>query len=352
MKTTYLYSLTIFAATLLLHSCGSADAEQSTESPSESIAVQVVPVNRGSHSQMITATGLLSTENEARYGFLIGGVIDRIYVDEGDNFKKGQLLARLKTTEIDAGVEQAQFGLEKAQRDYRRANNLLADSVATLEQVENAKTALDVAQKQLDAVEFNKQYTSIFAASDGFVSRKLANEGEVVGAGSPVLAINESNDKTGWTLKVGLSDSDWALVRIGDNATVQIPAFPEKEFSAKVYKKAQAAEPMTGIFQVELKLESNGSIPAVGMYAKAHIATSDSSGLASIPYDALIEADGDQAFVFVPSTQEGKVEKIPVTIAGFDNQVVRISHGLENVSQVITANSAFLNQNSAIRIVK
>lgn len=352
MKTQHILLSSLFAASALLHSCSSAEAEQSSASPNESIAVQVVPVMKGSHSSTVVATGLLSTEHEARYGFLIGGVIDHIYVDEGDNFQKGQLLARLKTTEIDAGVEQAQYGFEKAERDYRRAANLFADSVATREQLENAKTALDVAQKQLDAVQFNKQYTSIFASSDGFVSRKLANDGEVVGAGTPILAINESSGKTGWTLKVGLSDSDWALVRIGDHATVHIPAFPEKEFSARVYKKAQAAEPMTGIFQVELKIESNGSIPAVGMYAKARIATSDSSGLASIPYDALIEADGNQAFVFVPSKQEGKVEKLPVTISGFDNDVVRISHGLESVKEVITANSAFLNQNSTIRIVK
>ncbi len=352
MKTNYTLLGCLLAASTLLHACSQAEAEQNAESPGERIAVRVVPVQRGTYHDTVSATGLIGTEFEARYGFLIGGVIDRIYVNEGDNFRKGQLLARLKTVEIDAGVQQAQYGLEKAQRDYRRAANLFADSVATQEQLENAKTALDVAEKQLETVKFSQQYTSIFAASDGFVSRKLANEGEVVGVGSPVLAINENNGKASWTLNVGLSDRDWSRVQTGDPATVHIPAFPEKEFSARVYKKAQAAEPMTGIFQVELKIEANGSLPAVGMYAKAHIATSDSAGLATIPYEALIEADGDQGFVFVPSPREGKVEKVAVTIAGFDNRVVRISAGLEQVKEVITANSAFLNAQSTIRIIQ
>jgi len=56
--------------------------------------------------------------------------------------------------------------------------NLYKDSVTTLEQVQNAKTVLDVAKKAEDAVAFNKQYSAIYAASDGFVTEKIGNEGE------------------------------------------------------------------------------------------------------------------------------------------------------------------------------
>ncbi len=341
-------------STLGLHllGCNAPEVAPSVTIAGETIAVSVAPVARGMYHTEVSATGLLSTEFEARYGFLVGGVIDRIYVHEGDSFKQGQLLALLKTDEIDAGVHQANYALEKAQRDYHRVASLYADSVATREQMENVKTALDVAQKQLDATVFNRQYASIIASCDGFVSRKLASEGEVISAGAPVLVINENSPSSGWTLKLGLSDRNWSLINVGDPATVCIPAFPEKEFAARVYKKSQAAEPMTGIFQVELKLDINGSNPAVGMYAKAVIATSDSSEIARIPYEALVEANGNQGFVFVPAQHENKVEKLPVRIADFNQEVVSISGGLENVDEVITANSAFLNASSNIRIIK
>jgi multidrug efflux pump subunit AcrA (membrane-fusion protein) len=88
---------------------------------------------------VITASGLLSTENEARLSFKISGIIEKIFVKEGDRVRKGQLLATLKSTEIASQVQQVQLTVEKAQRDYQRANNLYKDSVVTLEQLQNAE---------------------------------------------------------------------------------------------------------------------------------------------------------------------------------------------------------------------
>ncbi len=65
--------------------------------------------------------------------------------------------------------------------------------MATLEQLQNSpKTGLDIAQKTVDAAVFNKKYAYIYAGADGFVTKKLANEGEVVSGGMPILAINRS----------------------------------------------------------------------------------------------------------------------------------------------------------------
>ena len=103
---------------------------------SDVVPVRVAPLEMATLSGDIVATGLLTTENDARLAFKIGGVIDRIYVTEGQTVKKGQLLASLKTGEINAQIEQTRLGLEKAKRDFNRAQNLFKDSVATLEQVQ------------------------------------------------------------------------------------------------------------------------------------------------------------------------------------------------------------------------
>jgi multidrug efflux pump subunit AcrA (membrane-fusion protein) len=95
----------------------------------------------------------------------------------------------------------------------------------------------------------------------------------------------------------------------------------------------------------------NGMRPAIGMFAKAAIRTDAQKNLPSIPYDALIEADGNAAFVFVPHGGT-KVKRIPVTIESFDNGQVYIKSGLENINEVIVSNSAFLNEKSTINIIK
>ena len=90
------------------------------------------------------------------------------------------MLATLQLTEINAQVQQAQLGVDKALRDYNRTLNLYHDSVATLEQVQNVKTGLDLARQQLSAVQFNRGYATIRAPKSGFVLKKMADAGQVV----------------------------------------------------------------------------------------------------------------------------------------------------------------------------
>jgi len=339
--------------TLALVACLSACKEQKPEqaltSP-ETIAVTTYPLRQSEQAVRITATGLLTTENEARYAFKIGGVIEKITVQEGQSFSKGSLLASLRIDEIESGYAQAKLGMEKTARDLERIQNLYQDSVATLEQLQNTQTAFEIAQMQLDAVAFNKEFAAIYAVSDGFVTRKLANVGEIISEGTPVLAINES-DRDSWVLKVGLSDKDWTLVTVGDSVTVTMDAYPGLVIAGSIFRKSQAADQISGSFQVEAKLDLGELQPGVGMFGKALIHTNVRRKFQEIPYDALLEADGTKAFVFVPEG-ENKVTRIPVEIAQFDDNMVQIKSGLEGIREVVRNNAAFLNENSTISIVQ
>ncbi len=316
----------------------------------ETITVKTFAVAQAEGQINISSTGMLTTEREARYAFKIGGVIERVFVEEGASFKKGELLAKLKIDEIEAGYAQAKLGLEKAERDLKRVKQLHNDSVATLEQLQNTQTAYDIAKQQLESVAFNKEYAYIYASSDGFVARKLANEGEIIGGGMPVLAINEKRAEA-WLLKVGLADRDWALVQPGDAVEVVLDAFPGQKLAAKVYRKSLAAEMGSGSFVVDIQVDCEGLQPAIGMFGTANIQTNVKRSYQHLPYDALIEADGQHAFVFVP-LPNGKVRRQAIEIASFDNGGVQVKSGLEGVSAVVLTNSAFLNENSTINIVK
>jgi RND family efflux transporter MFP subunit len=332
-----------------LIACNSKENNQDEILLDEVISVKTYKLTTTDRAFRVSGSGILGTQDEARYSFKLGGVIDRIFVNEGEEFQKGQLLAQLKLVEIESGETQAMLGLEKAQRDFERVSNLFADSVATLEQLQNSRTALELATKDLEAVRFNKEYAFIYARNHGYVSRKLANEGEVIGGGVPLLAVNENSNQE-WVLRVGLSDRDWAQIEIGNPSQVILAAFPNQIFEGKVFRKSAAADQGSGSFQVEIKLKSEGSNPAIGMFGKALIETAKTSQIVPIPYDALIEADGKYAFVFVPDG-DTKVKKLPIIIENFDREYVNVRRGLENIQQVIISNSAFLNESSTINII-
>ena len=150
-------------------------------------------------------SGQFTTDDEVMMSFKTTGIISKIFVKEGDAIKKGQLLATLNLTEIDASLQQAQLAYEKASRDLQRLNNLYNDSVATLEQVQNAKTTRDLAAQQLNTARFNSQYSEIRAEANGFVLRKLANEGQLVSSGNAVFQTNGAGSGK-WILRSGITD--------------------------------------------------------------------------------------------------------------------------------------------------
>lgn len=334
----------------LFFSCKEEKKQSNLFETADIIPIRIASVQTLALKNSISASGLVTTENQANYGFKIGGVVSRIYVEEGHFFKKGQLLATLDQTEINAGLNQADLNVKKIERDYTRANNLYKDSVYTLEQLQNTRTGLDIARKQKEAVAFNSRYAKIYATADGFVTHKIANEGEVVGPGSPILAINETSKNNNYLLKVGLTDKEWASVKIGQKAFVTLDGFPDQKFEASIFRKSQAADAALGSFQIELKLHMKNQKPAVGMFGKAEIQTEKTEDVTVIPYNALIEADGNKAFVFV--VKDNKVKRQPITINKFDKDKVYIKNGLQKTDQIATSNSAYLNEQSTIKIIK
>ncbi|MEO7215148.1 MAG: efflux RND transporter periplasmic adaptor subunit [Mucilaginibacter sp.] len=352
MKNFQLLSIAIATiAVTLLAACKGKHNEQNAMGEPDIIPVKTASVSVLGVPDQISVTGLVSTEDEAKYSFKIGGVISRILVQEGQFFKKGQLLATLNSTEISAGLAQSNLAVEKAQRDYSRAMNLYKDSVYTLEQLQNTKTALDVAKKSTEAVAFNDRYSKIYAASDGFVSKKIANEGEVIGEGMPVLLINSTEQHNSYSLKVGVTDREWAIIKPGQTAKVTLDGYVGQQFDATVFRKSQAADRELGSFQIELKLNLNGVKPAVGMFGKAEIATHQDESVMVIPYGSLVEADGNKGFVFT-TISATKVKRVPVTILKFDNENVYLKDKLEGIDQIVISNSAYLNEQSTIKIIK
>jgi RND family efflux transporter MFP subunit len=338
-----------FLVIVALAACNSNANSKKEEPKNDPIPVTITPITPSSKSSQIKATGLISTEDEARLSFKITGVVEKVFVKEGQFVKKGQLLASLKSTEISAQVGQVQLSLEKAKRDYQRASNLYKDSVATLEQMQNAKTGVDIAERNLQQVAFNQQYSKIYAVSDGFIIKQLLNEGELANSGSPVLYMSSVSGSSKWILKIGVSDKEWAAIEKGNSAYVIVDAFTDKQFKAVVSKKALAADPVSGSFEIELQVDFEKSHPAIGMFGNATITPSGLSAGFSIPYDALLEAHGKNGFVFVTDDKK-TVKRIPITIGSIDNRQVYVADGLQGHQWVIISGSAYLDEQSLITV--
>jgi len=339
----------IASIAIVAAACGSR-ASQPIEKKDDSIPVKLISINGDASRGMVLVSGNLSTESQARLSFKTGGVIDRIYVKEGEMVRRGQLLATLKSTEISAQVNQVQLQVEKAKRDYARVQNLYRDSVATLEQLQNARTGLQIAEQAMQQANFNQQYSKIYAMQDGFVVKKMKNEGELAEPGGPVLFVGAVSGSSKWILTAGVADREWAELDKGNTAEVTVEAFAGQSFPAVVSKKALAADPATGSFLIELQVDFGKLQPAIGMFGKARIKTNRETKSFAIPYESLLEANGNKGFVF--ASQDGKtVKRVEVSISKMNDQTVEVSSGLEGYTYVVSSGSPYLSDKSIIRAI-
>jgi RND family efflux transporter MFP subunit len=331
----------------LVASCGSKEKITNEIPKTEVIPVKLESLQVLNSTEEIHVSGQFTTDDETYLSFLSGGIIQKLYVKEGDRVHKGQLLATLDLTLVKATVSQAKLGSEKSKRDLERAKNLQKDGFATLEQLQNAQTAVDVAEEQVQSALFNLKYAEIRAVSNGFILRKMANQGQLVSSGTPVFQTNGAGTSS-FKLKVGVSDRQWSQIHIGDVAEIQADVFKDKTLKAKVSRKSESIDPFSGTFTVELELQ--GKLPeglASGVFGKATIFLSETSENWKIPYEALLDGNADDGFVFV-SNDRKTVKKVPVKIENLNQNEVEIGEGLEGYNYVIVSGGPYLNENSTI----
>jgi RND family efflux transporter MFP subunit len=258
-------------------------------------------------------------------------------------------MAILNLSEINSQVNQAKNGFEKAQRDYNRAKNLFADSVATLEQMQNAETALNVSKSVLDMVNFNLSHSRIVAPKTGVILKQLVKENELVAPGYPVYALGVSGKS--WIIRTALSDRDIVKINVGDSAKVTIDAWPDQPFSAIVSQIDEASNPMTGTYEIELKLGETKNRLASGFIANIEIFPGKKVSYYLIPMASVVEADGRTGYVY-EVTSVGLAKKVKVNIATLYGTQAAISGGLENVKEVVTEGAAYITDGTPVAIKK
>lgn len=348
MKNSNLILMTLISA--ILSSCGHKQTENIIPASTDTIPVKISNLTKKEVAIPVYASGQFLTDDETVLSFKTGGIVEDIFVREGDYVKKGQVLATLNLTEIKAQEQQAELSYEKAKRDFERVKNMYNDSVATLEQYQNSKTALDMAGEALSSVKYNLKYSSIIAADDGYILKKFANQGQLVGAGNPIIQFNGAGNNI-WKFRAGLSDKEWAKVAVNDKAEIITDAFPQKKIQGLVSRKSKSADTYSGTFFVEIAIVDREDFLASGLYGKATIIPKEKLTAWAVPYESVLDADGINGYAYV--TNDKKIaRKIKISIVHLGKDEIYAEKGLENASWLIVSGNAYLSDGSFIKVSK
>jgi multidrug efflux system membrane fusion protein len=343
MKTSHL----VIAFSILLSS-GCRNTTVKTVTP-EIPAVRTAKVISATISIPIHSSGVLVSDEEMKLSFKTGGIVSKIPVKEGDRVKKGDTLATLNLSEIKGQESLARNGYEKAVRDYTRAKNLYTDSVATLEQMQNAATAMHLAESNLNIVLFNLTHSTITAPENGIILKQFVRPNELVAPGSPVFYFGTSGGK--WKVKTGLSDRDIVKINKGDSGIVTVDTWPGIKFPGVVSQVGEISDPLTGTYATELTLSSTAYRLATGFIAEVDLFPARKENFNMIPVEALVEADGKEGYVYVLS-DSSTVRKLKVEIITIIGSKAAIRGDLERIREVVSEGAPYLKEGDKVKIAK
>jgi RND family efflux transporter MFP subunit len=342
----FAYVFLITACATFIAGCNSA----AKDAPPAPTPVRVAAATTGPAAPSIRTNGLLANRDEIRLAFKVGGVIKRLAAAEGEPVRKGQRLAEIEQTEVNAQVEQARQACEKAKRDVGRGERLYADKVISLEQLQDLRTQAAMAEASLNSAEFNWNYAAIIAPRDGTVLRRLAEEREVVAAGAPVLVLGAQD--RGFVVRAGLADREIVQVRIGDAVHVRLDALPDTTLDGKVTEIASAADRGSGMFGIEVAIDRRAELPLKsGLVAKLTIvpASAHNGARVYVPIGAIVEGNGRSARLFVLDNDRARTRDIEV--AFIEGGSVALASGVDAGEQVITDGALYLEDGERVAAV-
>ncbi len=297
----------------------------------------------------IYAIGRVASDVETKLSFKTGGYISRMTAREGAYVKKGKLLASLRTEEIDAQVLKVERSLSKSKRDLERVTNMYNDSVATLENVQDLTTLVEVTEADVKVARYNQQYSKIVSPISGRLLRRLAEPNELVAPGQPIFVVASSTGQS-YVMKINISDKDVPLVSYGTSAFISFDAYPDEKFRARVSRIAESADPMTGTFEVELAIESNNMRIRNGMIGKVVLEPASVNQYVKIPMSSITEGEGNDIKIYTPDQSDTIAVLQNLKVVRFADHFVWVESKSIKSDKIITAGSAYLKDGQIIKI--
>jgi RND family efflux transporter MFP subunit len=342
LKKAFIHSYSL-AGLVILYACAGRGP---AETPGPVVAVKTARIADTTIVFGIRTAGKLASKSESRLSFKTGGIIQKIMVDEGQWVRKDQLLAQLNLEEISSRVTQAELALKKAERDYERAGNLYRDSVATLEQFQNAGTALELARSDASIAYFNLQYSTIRAPSNGKILKRIAESNEIIAPGHPVFLFASTGGD--WIVRANLTDRDIVRIGMGDSAHVSFDAYPGEIYSGRISELGTAADPYTGTYEVEVQMTSRPETLVSGFIAKVDIYPEAMEKHVVIPVESLIDGTGLTGYVMVLAG--GQPERRKIQIHAVTDHGIVVREGLSPGEELITEGAQYIKSGSRIEI--
>jgi membrane fusion protein (multidrug efflux system) len=368
-----LIAVALVLAALVFTKYGIPRKETGKAPKKKGVPVVVAPVCLSSISETLEISG----EIEARQTVIVkpkvpgrleqlqtvspeGGKV--IPVREGVRVQRGQQIAQIDHEEYLAQVKRAEAVLaeaaanrEQAEKDHQRYSQLMERKVIAVQQYEKMKTAYalsqaeyQAAQANLDLAKIQLRESTIVSPLTGVVTQKHIDEGNIVHVDTPIVTIVNIQ-----TVKVvaGVPERYLKKIQPGKTpATIQVDAFPERDFTARVERVYPAIDLLTRTLQVELTIANKENLLGPGMFARVFFALARKDNTVVVQRDMVLGSEGGERYVYIVANQQA--HRAPVKLGLQQGDLVEVLEGLKPGDQLVTNGMNYLQEGAEVEIIE
>ena len=269
------------------------DGEAAERTEIDALPVEIATVTRGPIESTISASANIEAERSVQVTARSDGMAERLFVEEGDRVKSGDLLVRLDDSAKRNQVVQISNDLENARRDLDREQRLFQQQLSSEQAYSAAKHRVEQLEHQLEDARLQLSYSEIRAPIGGTITQRLVSVGDRV---TPGRVVFEIVDFDSLVARIYVPEKDLSRLEKGLSARVTAQAVEGKVYGGRLDRIAPIVEKQTGTVKATIAIGwQPGLLP--GMYVDVELVTDTHQSAILVPKRA-ISYDGEQAFVY------------------------------------------------------
>jgi membrane fusion protein (multidrug efflux system) len=317
--------------------------DEKSENPS--VPVEVTYVTAGDISAYFSGTATIEAEEETEVVAKVAGVVEKIFVEEGDVITKNQTLAKLDDEIIAVQLEQAQANLKKLEDNYTRNDELYQKKLVSTEEYQRVKYEYEHQKATYNLAKLELDYTSIKSPISGVVAERL------IKVGNMILANQATFKVTGLETLIAIlyvPERQLSKLRTDLKARLQVDAIAGKEFTGHVKRISPVVDRTTGTIKVTIAMNDPSRQLRPGMFARISIIYDVHENTMLVPKDAVI-AEDNASSVFV--VQDSLSFRKNIEVGYINTTHIEVLKGLRVGDNVVTTGKSSLKDSTKVEIV-
>lgn len=331
-----------------------ADIIMGSPQPPQTISAEAVRTD--TWQPTIPGIGTLVASEGIDLSPQVGGVVEYLGFDSGQDVKMGQLLVRLNSSTEEAELRSIKVQFDNAETELARVEALAASGVAPKSQRDAARTTRDAFRASLDRLEAVIAQKSVYAPWDGKVGLRTISLGSYLSPGQKIV----------WLQKIDpvfadfqITETDYARIKDGLKVVASFNAYPGEQFDGTIATTDARVSDASRMLTVRATIANPSGRLLPGMYAAITVEAGAPEKVVTVPETSVTYSlYGDNVFVVVPATRldpsakpgELAIERRFVKAGGMRDGRVQIVSGLAEGEQVVTAGQNKIDQGSKVLI--